>query len=161
MIVLSLVDRFAWKVQAPNWSFYLHIGHFSMWKSCWVATSLDTLWRYQSPTVWTQHRLLRRDATRTRIRKQEKNRCSWYFVCLLAHFFKTSKHLLIWKYNIYIYMYVWSIVETYEFQPITTPWSSQVERLPPDLRLATSITPFRSHRIQSHCNVEKTASLSV
>lgn len=159
MSVLSLADRFAWKVQAPNWSFYLHIGHFSMWKSCWVATSLDPLWRYQSPTVWTQHRLLRRDATRTRIRKQEKNRCSRFFVCLLAHFFKTSTHLT--YENIYIMKYSWNIVETYEFQPIITPWSSQVECLPPDLRLATSITPFRSHRIQSHCNVEKTASLSV
>ena len=84
MIVLSLVERFAWKVQAPNWSFYLHIGHFSMWKSCWVATSLDTLWRYQSPTVWTQHRLLRRDATRTRIRKQGKKTgvAGFLFVCL-------------------------------------------------------------------------------
>ena len=129
MIVLSLVDRFAWKVQATNWSFYLHIGHFSMWKSCWVATSLDTLWRYQSPTVWTQHRLLRRDATRTRIRKQEKNRCSWYFVCLLAHFFKTSKHLLTYENIIYIYIHVcvkhsWNIwISTHHYTLVFPGWA--------------------------------------
>ena len=35
---------------------------------------------------------------------KKKNRCSWLFVCLLAHFFKTSKHLT--YENMYIYIYI-------------------------------------------------------